>query len=620
LLIQKDNNFTVNNIYIMKKICLAITALTMYHVSNAQLSKGGIPQSFNLNTNTDVAALNYKAPSKEDYDKVLQESFEKNPFGSFKVGINMPINVKFPESGTFEYAANGDVVWRAQVKIDGAPAVTFVYDHFVLPKGVKMYLYNGNKKQILGAYTQENNSPVDEKFSTEAVQGDVVNIELNIASNVNSNDIKLNINSALVYFTSYEYLNQYITMDDAAKPTDPDQFGLEGRSSQCMINALCPQGDGYEEYRKATVQILDPSSGGACSATMVNTTNNNEADCKQYLATASHCESTGNSVSDDAFSTLLIRYNFQKTACSSTTAAQVNTLTGANFKARSPFSSSMQPGSTPSDFMLLEVRSPIPESWNVNLAGWDRSATVTESLTDNKKYIGFHHPGADIKKILFNKNISNSTFGISYPNNYFSIALPSDQSGGGAAPGSSGSGLSNGDGKIIGIASTANNPLADCGPTNLTPNNAQKTFFLSVKYGKFSSTWENDADPSKQLKAWLDPTNTGAITTNTLTSSCKPVAGGVSINNIDADFNNSINIYPNPSTNGHVTVQLNMKEAAKVVIDIYNVAGAKVGTIDLGTITNTKQVIDLSQYANGMYILKFNNGNTTVNKKVMLVK
>jgi lysyl endopeptidase len=302
----------------MKRVFIALTALASYNVSIAQISKGGIPISFSQHNITRATSTMYKSPTYDEYEKVLNETLKANPFGAYNLGINFPMDIKFPESGTFHYAANGDVIWTAKITIAGAPATTFIYNDFMLPKGVKMYLYNSNRKQVLGAYTQENNSPDDRQFATEPVIGETVTIELNIDNNVNINDIALNINKGLVYYTGYEHLNYYLVNDDASKPTDPDQLGLEGRSSHCMINAKCPQAAGYEEARKASLQtIYTVGNGGACTGTMINSAGNTASNCKQYLLTASHCEETGSMTNSSHFSTMLLRYNFEKTECNS---------------------------------------------------------------------------------------------------------------------------------------------------------------------------------------------------------------------------------------------------------------------------------------------------------------
>lgn len=106
-----------------------------------------------------------------------------------------------------------------------------------------MYVKSANGKQILGGYTEDNNSP-DLLFSIEPSLGAKTTIELNIKAGTNLDDIKLHIDKAMVYHQAISHLNEFLTDAELQLITgrDPDPYGLEGRSSDCMINAACPVG------------------------------------------------------------------------------------------------------------------------------------------------------------------------------------------------------------------------------------------------------------------------------------------------------------------------------------------------------------------------------------------
>ncbi|RYE37332.1 MAG: hypothetical protein EOP21_14255, partial [Hyphomicrobiales bacterium] len=211
---------------------------------------------------------------------------------------------------------------RSQGATRKAPAIGLYYDAFQLPAGVQFYLSNANGRQVVGAYTEANNS-ADGLFANEAVQGEVVNLELDIAPAVDLRTIKLHVDKAMVYFRSYEHLNVY-----RGTTRDPDPYDLEGSSSTCMINSKCPLGVNYPNQRKASLQVLVRTAGGdllgSCSGTMINNTGNTTAACKQYVLTATHCEDN-NSTSNNTFSQFLFRFNFEKAACTGGAAATVNT-------------------------------------------------------------------------------------------------------------------------------------------------------------------------------------------------------------------------------------------------------------------------------------------------------
>jgi len=53
-------------------------------------------------------------------------------------------------------------------------ALGLYYDHFRLPNGVKYYLYNANGKQVLGAYSSNENPGDGNAWANEKVQGEMV--------------------------------------------------------------------------------------------------------------------------------------------------------------------------------------------------------------------------------------------------------------------------------------------------------------------------------------------------------------------------------------------------------------------------------------------------------------
>ena len=63
-----------------------------------------------------------------------------------------------------------------ELRADGAIALMLYYSDFYIPKGGKLFLYNAEKTQILGAYTHATH-PSGGRFATEFVAGDVVTLE-----------------------------------------------------------------------------------------------------------------------------------------------------------------------------------------------------------------------------------------------------------------------------------------------------------------------------------------------------------------------------------------------------------------------------------------------------------
>lgn len=77
----------------------------------------------------------------------------------------------------------------------------------------------------------------------------------------------------------------------------------------------------------------------------------------------------------------------------------------------------------------------------------------------------------------------------------------------------------------------------------------------------------------------------------------------------------NLSVYPNPS-NGKFQFALEGSQVLKnCKMEIYNVQGVR---ICQSVITNTKTDIDLSNQPNGIYFLKFFNGQTIITKKVVI--
>src|SRR5690606_3610080 len=110
-----------------------------------------------------------------------------------RIAIPYNTQLNLNNSGKFTYLDNGDIIWSLQIQIPGALAIDVYFDQFDLPKGTNLFFYNENKRQIDGAYTDASENEYN-SFRSDYVQGDKINVELNIPAGTNLNDIKFNIN------------------------------------------------------------------------------------------------------------------------------------------------------------------------------------------------------------------------------------------------------------------------------------------------------------------------------------------------------------------------------------------------------------------------------------------
>jgi lysyl endopeptidase len=598
----------------MKKILSTLSLVAgIAMLSNAQESIGGLPLSM---ASTDVSAANqtikpvvYQAP---DLQQVLLEDAKASRMDPkpYRTGVLINTDFSFPQSGTFLNLPDGRKVWRAQLTVTNAPATILYYNKFYLPAGVKLYLTNANQKQILGAYTQSNNND-EGVFANEEVQGSTVNFELDINKNVNIESIKLHVNQAAYVYRAIDQLNRYAGNNDdgtAAKPTaDP----LAGNSSVCEVNAICPAGANFPEQRKATLRIIMPLGGGyigMCTGTLIN---NSKGDCTPYVLTATHCESS-NSKINATFANWIFYYNFETPDCAGTGNAPNNvTSVGATFVSRADYNDNSD--AIIGDFMLLKLINKVPTSAGAFFAGWNRSATLPSTGT----YINFHHPSGDVKKLAVANSISpNGTF------NQWSIAGTHwgvNFNIGGNEGGSSGSALFDGNGRIVGDLSGGSDNQGCAADTNA--HGDQATLGKDAVYSKLSRNWEypeGNGVPNAQLKPWLDPTNSGVIATNSLSSvgTCNSPATGIT--NRNAELENAISVYPNPVVSGILRLRVNLDKNTDLSVVIYDINGAKKGIYNLKQVRSGEFTFDMNGLANGAYMISISNGEATTAKKVML--
>ncbi len=78
-----------------------------------------------------------------------------------------------------------------------------------------------------------------------------------------------------------------------------------------------------------------------------------------------------------------------------------------------------------------------------------------------------------------------------------------------------------------------------------------------------------------------------------------------------------ITIYPNP-TNDKVTISFNNNKAAELAISLKNVLGKTIFSNKQFIAVNAKEVIDLSTFAKGVYILEINTGKDSFSKQLIV--
>ncbi|WP_118949748.1 T9SS type A sorting domain-containing protein [Taibaiella helva] len=598
----------------MKKIYLAVfLACSMGGAVHAQISEGGLPWSVGNNTanSLSVKPVTLATPDFETAKKQYEKDVMDGKPRAYLGGLMVNTDISLTKAGQFTYLKDGRKIWRAKIEINNVQAVNLYYNDFQLPAGVTYYISNGNGKQLLGAFTRSNNSP-DGLFATGAIQGGTVNLELNIDADVKLEDIRFHIDRVGAMFRGEEYVADIYSSDETKdnvvlKPTlDGDQ--AIGSSSPCHINAFCPVVPAAQNAaRSATARIVIPGAGfiGFCSGTLLNSTG---GVCKPYFLTAAHCDGENvNGTTDDHFAQWMFDFNMQYPGCTNTGDPLANRkrITGAFFRSRSRYPSSGTAGAKDAiqDFLFLELRQTPAAEWGVSLAGWNRSSTVY--MTDVDTFWGFHHPGGDVKKMSLTTQITpNGTFN---QNSVAGTHWAMNFDYGVTQGGSSGSGLFDKNGLLIGDLSGGDFATGTCAPAG-----------TDGLYSKFFRAWDfaepgQSSSPATRLKDWLDPTNSNAITVAAASLPCD----GVGIK--EAELKNAFSIFPNPST-GLVKMKTNFAQPTALTVNVVGITGATLATYKIEKSISGEYLMDMTQLANGIYLIKVSSDEAQVTQKFVLAR
>lgn len=546
----------------MKKLIL-LSLLAFFVASNAcysQQSYGGQPLSFtnkNLTTAVDRIIL-----SQPDVSLLLNEDEAREKNGElFRVGVVIDVNITMQNSGTWDYLEDGTKVWRLRISCKDAQALTLLYSHFYLPEGSQLFLYNENRRQVLGSFDHRNIPIRGTEYSTQMVQGDVTWLEYIQPAWVHEEAI-LNI-SGVVY--NYRNVDSFVGYYREEKPT-----GF-GQSGSCNVNVNCPEGATWQTEKRAVAEIyvIDGMSAGFCTGTLVN---NTAQDGKPYFLTADHCGGTASAANMNQWQ---FYFHFEASGCSNpATEPSYQTIVGGTLRARGPESGG-------SDFLLLELNTTAANIATINgyYCGWDRSTTASPSG------VGIHHPSGDIKKIsTYTSALTTATYPGCLSNAHWRVVWAATTTNHSVTEGgSSGSAIFNGSNKLI--VGTLTGGSAACNALT------QPDF-----YGKFNIHWEsNGTTNDRRLKPWLDPQGTNPTTLpgyDPNASSGNPpvadfvgnpttVAAGGTVNFTDLSTNNPTSWSwsfpggtPNSSTQQNPTITYNTPGVYNVTLTATNSSGS----------------------------------------------
>ncbi len=447
----------------------------------AQISQGGVPVSFDgiysLSSRVDTREL-----ASPDLNLIAEEDQANAilPFpGPERMAVSVPVNLGLHNSGTWETLPDGSRLWRLSLRAPGALALGAYYSDYFLPEGATLYLYNESFTQVIGAFTSFNNHESG-LFASEFIQGDRISFEYHEPAGLSG--------QARITISELAYAYRFIEFDfDGIS---------RGGSWPCMINVICPEGLGWEDQRQGVARMSIKIGWNYywCSGSLINNTSNNRV---PYFLSAEHC---GEGATAGDMTQWIFYFNYQSSSCTINYASSSNSMTGCTLKSKDPLLSY-----DGADFLLVQLNNTPPSSYNVYYNGWNRTNTPGDHG------VCIHHPAGDIKKISTYLNpMISSTWWNGTPSHWRVSWSPTVTGLSIMQGGSSGSPVFDEDKLIMGDLSGGyqSNSCTDPSP---------------AWFGKVWYAWDqNGTTPATRLKDWLDPTNTGVLKQQGISSQVLP--------------------------------------------------------------------------------------------------
>ena len=428
----------------------AVLVLLGATASFAQVSAGGRPPSFGLPLTGTVPTIQM---SPVDVSALLAEDAQAGKDVPFRFGANLDVAYNLTNSGLWTSLQDGARLWRLRIASAGAYSLNLLYDHFFMPAGGQLFLYNDDHSQVIGAFTDFNNFETG-RFATQPVAGDALTLEYyEPAAVIGQGQISI-----------YQVIHAYRNLFGQRAVDD------YGQSGSCNNNVNCPIGYNWQTDKRGVAMII---SGGSrlCSGSLINNVNQDQT---PYFLTANHCL-------DGNQSNWVFMFNYEAPTCTNQDGPTNQTMANATLRAHN----------SSSDFALLQLSSSVPLSYAPTFNGWNNVNAAADSTCV------IHHPSADIKKISFDRNPPvSSTWSGTPANSHWRIL---NYESGTTEPGSSGSPLFDQNHRIVG---QLHGGTASCSDN------------IDDYYGKFSMSWNYGGSSSTELRDWLDPQNTGATTMN----------------------------------------------------------------------------------------------------------
>ena len=443
---------------------------------------------------------------------------------SQRIAGETPCALNPDNSGQWLTLPDGSRIWQLGLEGKGVLALGLVFNRFYLEPGIKLFVFDPQRQNILGAYTNLNNKS-SYMLALSYLSGDKLIVQLEVPSG------------------QTEYGELMIgAVRQAYRPvfTDKSARGF-GSSGSCNVDINCTLGNNWQLAKRSVVRLVNKEN---CTGVLIN---NTKQDSTAYVLTAAHCLFTNNV---DYSSTTIFYFNYESPTCDGPDGITYHSISGATLiSTGDTLETTVDTDSL--DFALLELSFAPPDSFVPYFAGWNRSSTPPLNTAT------IHHPSSDVMKISVDNDPSGS--GVPEPQLSYASYLVRGcfwrvlkWEAGTTEGGSSGGPLFDQNQRIVGT---------------LTGGQASCDNSVNDDFTRFDYAWDYYPDSLRQLKHWLDPGNTGVMSLNGF----DPLPG----TEVDLIESPVMKLYPNPAQNV-LNIEVRDRIPRNVEISLYNTAGVMV--------------------------------------------
>ena len=171
----------------------------------------------------------------------------------YRFGFSFPVHINLDNAGVWDTLTSETRIWRLRIHLSkGARSISLIYDKFFLPVGSKLFIYSENAKQILGAFTSENNKGGSGKsasgFATGFIYGRTAVLEY-----VESKD---QVGKPIISISNIIHAYRSISTPDSFLGNPGNQGFIQGTSLACENNINCPAGAAFQNAKRAVAVMV----------------------------------------------------------------------------------------------------------------------------------------------------------------------------------------------------------------------------------------------------------------------------------------------------------------------------------------------------------------------------